>query len=258
MIGWLRDGLEGRTFKDTLRLYLFGLAVLAPVAVVIGMVFGSQALFHATPVLVAILVLVQYGLSYLLKGSASIDAHLDQAEGLSAPTRGLASALHLSFRAGLLTEQLHSAASTRARPMNVFIAYSATDKRKVRSLYDRLLSIGVNPWLDEENLQPGMDWSREIENAIRASDLVLVCLSQRAIRGTAYSQKEIKYALDVANERSERNTFLITVRLEECEIPYPLRDRQWINFFEDRGYARLLHSLQSRAHELGLTIDAQT
>lgn len=61
---WLRDGIEGRSLKATLRLYLFGLMVLAPAAVCIGYLFGAQASFQVTPVLVLILVGVEYGLCY--------------------------------------------------------------------------------------------------------------------------------------------------------------------------------------------------
>ena len=61
---WLRDGLEGRGLKATLRLYLVGLMALAPAVALIGYLFGTQAVFQATPLLVLILVGVEYGLCY--------------------------------------------------------------------------------------------------------------------------------------------------------------------------------------------------
>jgi cell division protein FtsZ len=57
---WLRDGIEGRNLKAILRLYLGGLLVLAPAAAFIG----AQATFQVTPLLVLILVGVEYGLCY--------------------------------------------------------------------------------------------------------------------------------------------------------------------------------------------------
>jgi cell division protein FtsZ len=61
---WLRDGIEGRGLKATLRLYLIGLMALAPAAALIGYLFGAQAAFQATPLLVLLLVGVEYGLCY--------------------------------------------------------------------------------------------------------------------------------------------------------------------------------------------------
>jgi cell division protein FtsZ len=64
VIEWLRDGLEGRSLKTTLRLYLFGLMVLALPAALIGYLFDAQTSFQTTPLLVLILVGVEYALCY--------------------------------------------------------------------------------------------------------------------------------------------------------------------------------------------------
>jgi hypothetical protein len=61
----LRQGLEGRSLRATLRLYLYGLAALAPIAVLIGYLINSQPLFLSTPLLVALLVITQYWACYL-------------------------------------------------------------------------------------------------------------------------------------------------------------------------------------------------
>ena len=72
---WFRDGLEGRGLRATLRLYLVGLMALAPAAMLIGYLFGAQAVFQATPLLVLILVGVEYGLCYPEKFSLIIPGH---------------------------------------------------------------------------------------------------------------------------------------------------------------------------------------
>jgi hypothetical protein len=61
----LRQGLEGRSLRATLRLYLYGLAALAPIAVLLGYFINSQTLFLGTPLLVALLVIIQYWACYL-------------------------------------------------------------------------------------------------------------------------------------------------------------------------------------------------
>jgi hypothetical protein len=64
MTEWLREGIEGRSLKATLRLYLLGLMVLAPAAALLALAFGGQASFVATPLLVFIVVAVEYAISY--------------------------------------------------------------------------------------------------------------------------------------------------------------------------------------------------
>jgi len=51
---WLRDGIGGQRITATLQVYLLGLAFLAPLAVMIAVVKGSDAAFQATPVLAAV------------------------------------------------------------------------------------------------------------------------------------------------------------------------------------------------------------
>jgi TIR domain len=92
---------------------------------------------------------------------------------------------------------------------------------------------------------PGQEWELEIRKAVRNSDAVIVCLSRSSITQRGYVQKEIKYALDIADEQPEGNIFLIPVKLEECEVPSRLRDWHWVNLFEDSGYRRLTLSLNN-------------
>ena len=75
---------------------------------------------------------------------------------------------------------------------------------------------------------------------------MIVCLSRASITKTGYVQKEIKVALDVADEQPEGTIFLIPLRLEECEVPQRLSRWHWVNLFEPGGYERLLRALTVR------------
>jgi len=129
----------------------------------------------------------------------------------------------------------------------VFLCHSSADKAAVRDLHHRLVRTGVRPWLDEVDLLPGQVWEREIPAAVRRSDAVLICLSQSSINRSGYLQREIKYALDAAEEQSDDSIFLIPGRLEECEVPERLRRWQWVDLFAEDGYDRLVTALQARA-----------
>lgn len=132
-------------------------------------------------------------------------------------------------------------------PLRIFLCHASGDKGRVRDLYHRLRADGLAPWLDEEDLLPGQDWEREIRRAVRNADIVLVCLSQQSVVRKGYVQKEIRIALDVADEQPEGTIFIIPARLEACEVPERLRPLHWVDLFEPRGYERLLEALRQRA-----------
>jgi len=62
---------------------------------------------------------------------------------------------------------------------------------------------------------------------------------------SGYVQKEIRYALDVADEKPENAIFLIPCRLEECEVPERLRAYHWVNLFQDSGFSGLVRALET-------------
>jgi PAS domain S-box-containing protein len=131
--------------------------------------------------------------------------------------------------------------------LRVFLCHSSNDKPLVRKLYQRLKADNFDPWLDEKKLLAGQDWEQEIPKAVRKADVVIVCLSRGSITKAGYIQKEIKYALDIADEQPEGTIFLIPLKLEECEVPERLSRWHWVNYFERNGYKRLLDSLNARA-----------
>jgi formylglycine-generating enzyme required for sulfatase activity len=137
-----------------------------------------------------------------------------------------------------------------ARALRVFLCHASSDKPAVRDLYQRLHDNGIDAWLDEEDLLPGQDWQRAIPKAVRDSDVVLVCLSRSSINKAGFVQKEIKFALDVADEQPEDTIFLIPLKLEECDVPERLGRWHWVNLFSPNGYERLMRALRIRAEGL--------
>lgn len=142
-----------------------------------------------------------------------------------------------------------SALQSSPPPLRIFLCHTAADKPAVRELYHRLRADGFQPWLDEEDLLPGQDWQLEIPKIVHTADVVVICLSHRSITKAGYVQKEIKFALDVADEQPEGRIFLIPLRLEPCDVPERLRRWHWVNLFDDRGYERLTRSLLVRVVE---------
>jgi hypothetical protein len=82
-----------------------------------------------------------------------------------------------------------------------FISYSSKDKPFAVRLYDALQSKGIRCWLDEKQLLPGHDISRELERGIYLWDKFLLCASKNSLT-SRWVENEIKTTLE--KERSLR------------------------------------------------------
>ena len=144
---------------------------------------------------------------------------------------------------------------TETCKLRVFLCQSSQDKPIVRELYQRLNAEGwIDPWLDEEKLLPGQDWELEIEKAVRETDVVILCLSNKSVTKEGYVQKEIKRALDIADEKPEGVIFLIPLRFNECNLPIRLGKYQYADYFpndrKELTFMKVLESLNIRYRSL--------
>src|ERR1044072_68285 len=57
---WIVDGIQGKNLKSTIRLYLFNLGILTPIASLIAITFSLYDLFVLTPILIVLVVCVEY------------------------------------------------------------------------------------------------------------------------------------------------------------------------------------------------------
>ena len=76
-----------------------------------------------------------------------------------------------------------------------FISYSSSDKPFAVRLHDTLQSKGIRCWLDEKQLLPGDDISRELERGIYLWDKFLLCASKNSLTSW-WVEDEIKTALE--------------------------------------------------------------
>jgi TPR repeat protein len=130
--------------------------------------------------------------------------------------------------------------------LRVFLCHSSEDKPEVRDLFHRLKGDGFAPWLDEQELLPGQSWQEEIPVAVRACEVIIVCLSRNSITKDGLVQKEIEIALDAAEKKPEGTISIIPVRLEEVDVPKRLSQWQSGNLFQEGGYERLILAIRKR------------
>jgi len=145
-----------------------------------------------------------------------------------------------------------------SRRLRVFLCHASQDKPKVRELYNRLKSERwIAAWLDEEELLPGQDFDLEIYRAIRDTDAIIICLSTVSVAKEGYVNREVRRALDVAQEKAEGAIYVIPLRLDDCNPSFEqLRKLHWVDYFTPNAHERLLKSLRARATALKLSFPA--
>jgi len=98
-----------------------------------------------------------------------------------------------------------------------FISYSHADAAFARQLHDRLQGQGIRCWLDEHQMNPGDKIVREVSQAIRVWDKVLLCCSETALQSW-WVDKEITMVLgkeeELSKQRGEEVLALIPLDLD--------------------------------------------
>jgi hypothetical protein len=136
----------------------------------------------------------------------------------------------------------------------IFIAYVEEDRIQAERLYSALLRAGLDPWMDKKKLQPGQNWPRAIERAIRVSDFFVACLSRRAVVKRGTFQSEMRWALDCARQTPLGDIFFLPVRLEECQVPNLIQQStQYLDLFPDwkPGIQRLIDTIRTEYDRRG-------
>lgn len=148
--------------------------------------------------------------------------------------------------------------SKQKQDLRVFLCYSLEDILIVEKFYNFLINDGIDAWLNKKNLIPGQNWQIEIPKAVKNSHVVVVFLSSKSVAKEGFVQKEVKIALDTADEKPDGTIFIIPAKLENCEVPERLSKYQWVNLFDEDGYERLFKALQTRARSLDIVINHST
>ena len=97
-------------------------------------------------------------------------------------------------------------------------------------------------WLDEQNLVPGQLWHKEVDRAIRHTDVILLFFSSKTDVSRGFIAKEIEAATRLATQSA--GPVLIPVRLDQTEPPQALRQIQWVDFFAPDGLERLIEAIE--------------
>jgi C1A family cysteine protease len=105
---------------------------------------------------------------------------------------------------------------------HIFISYAREDSEFALRLARDLRSKGVNIWLDQLDIPPGVRWDRAIEQALRTCDRLLIILSPASV-----ASENVLDEVDFAFNRKKR---IVPILYRPCEIPLRLGRLQHIDF----------------------------
>ena len=155
------------------------------------------------------------------------------------------------LRAQLAAAKNVASATQHPDWLRVFLCHASEDKARVARYYGRLQAIGVRPWLDARDLTPGTKWHDEIRKAVDNADVIVVFLSRHSTLKEGFVQREITWALDLAEEKLTSSPYLIPALLEECDLPERLKSWQAVRLHKTNGFRMLTTALGERARHLG-------
>src|SRR5262249_26019848 len=126
----------------------------------------------------------------------------------------------------------------------IFLSYVREDEVDVINIYHKLLGLRLNPWVDIMNISPGAIWLDTIQEAIQNYDFFLPHFSTNTVLNLGIFQRELQLALARWSQRRMNELYhVVPVRLDDCTIPAPFTDFQWVKITETNSLTRLLQAL---------------
>lgn len=113
-----------------------------------------------------------------------------------------------------------------------FISYSRRDQDFVDRLSEDLQLAGVRVWRDTEQIQPGQQWQRAVEDALTNTFALLYVSSQQS-RGSGWMQHELLTFFRTGK-------LIIPIILDDAgeqALPNELRQFQWVDFRQSYVHA---------------------
>lgn len=140
---------------------------------------------------------------------------------------------------------------TMSKIKDVFVSYSHQDRELAEKLVRELNAHQISTFCAAESLEPGVNWQREIEQAIKTADAVVVLVSARH-DPDPHQQFEWSTALETEWENPGKR--LIPLLLRDAELPSFLSNRQALRIIDPRkdwkqAIEALLHALRDEPPE---------
>jgi hypothetical protein len=142
-------------------------------------------------------------------------------------------------------------------PQTIFLSYASPDRHRVSPYADALESSGFTVWIDYKRLKAGQQWDFEIRRELEKAAIVIVFISNNSVDRRGYVQREIKIAVDKAQEKLTGDIYLIPVLLDEhTPIPEEIRQIQCVRSWEADHLSAIEEAIRHQLHVIGSEVRA--
>jgi hypothetical protein len=111
---------------------------------------------------------------------------------------------------------------------DVFICHNTNDKKEIRRITSLLKGIGIHPWLDEEQLRPGLPWQRELEKIIPKIGAAAVFVGASGI-GPWHNQELHAFLSEFVRRECPVIPVLLPGIKSPPELPIFLNQMTWVD-----------------------------
>lgn len=140
-------------------------------------------------------------------------------------------------------------------PLKVFISYAREDVDAAEDIEACLTACGIEVWLDEQKIVVGDSIPLRVSQGLSESNYVILLMSANSIN-SPWVQRE--WLPSLMREIDTGKTGLLTVRLDECDIPTIISDKHYADFRNSfmKGMSELINIFVDRILERLSTPDA--
>jgi len=127
----------------------------------------------------------------------------------------------------------------------IFLSHNSRDKAAIRELAKALELQGVSYWLDERELVPGLTWQNRLEEGIKDSTVVAVCIGPSGIGPWQEEEMFAALAMGVREKKPVVPVILPTVE-GQPSLPLFLANRMWVDLrpaISAEAVSRLVRSI---------------
>ena len=140
--------------------------------------------------------------------------------------------------------------------LDCFLSYAREDKPLAERIFIRLRRHGIRVWMDKppqpyssEGLTPGVNWHDVLQIQIEKARLFLPLFTATAVESGSYFEHELKTALRICSETSDRSNFIIPILSGGEAPPLSVAGKsfaafQWVDIEADGLNALLRHLLK--------------
>ena len=126
---------------------------------------------------------------------------------------------------------------------DVFISYSRADQPFVRRLHAALDTLGLEAWVDWEDIPPTAEWMGEVRAAIEGSDTFIFVISPDSVRSPVCT-REIGHATALG----KRLVPIVYRPVDPEGVAESVRSRNWIFFRADDDFDAAAATLDTALH----------